>query len=131
MNDFQLDRGSIWEIVYIVDCPTVIDPLEEENMVDRQTRAISQDTFSPPPGLTPDEYSLMFMNHFMKTRTKSREIVNEMNKRAIRYSTLAQLGNQECLNDIYTIQSSEGFIRWENKNLVDYFVSLSKEYLNG
>lgn len=129
INDYQLEKGSIWEFHYYVKEVLELDPNVEQTLIDRQTREITQDTFSPPPGLTPGEYSQLFMQHFMKTRQKSREIVDENKQKLTRYRVLLQMGNLECLEDIMKTESASDFHSWENPSLLEYFKQVSKEYL--
>lgn len=130
VNDYQLDNGAIWEFHYYLKEVMKLDPNVEQVLIDRQTREISQDTFNPPPGLTPSEYSQMFMQHFMKTRQKSREIVDENKQKLTRYRVLLQMGNLECLEDIIKTENDLSFHSWENPSLLDYFKQLSNEYLH-
>jgi len=130
MNDFQIERGAIWEICYFTSDTIEIDSNLEQTIIDNETRGIIQDTFDPPSGLTPAEYSQLFVQHFMKTRTKTREIVDENKKRLIRYKILSQIGNFECLQEIEKIQKLHNFHSWENASIVDFFKTLTKKYLN-
>lgn len=119
-NDFNEEPGSFWQIFYTVRIPINADPTTEQKFLDSQTRE-QMNTFSPPPGLTPDEYSQLFLNHFLKSREKTREIIDSNNFRVIRYSTLAQVGNFECYRDLENIEKSEGFHSWENPTMIDFF----------
>ena len=129
LTDYQLDKGAIWEFFYFTKELQKIDPSHEQYLVDQQTREILQDNFNPPPGLSPAEYSQLFMQHFLKTREKSKEIVDENNQKISRYRILSQLGNRECLDEIVRIESSLDFHSWENSSLLDYFKQLSNEFL--
>ena len=129
LTDYQLDKGAIWEFFYFTKELQKIDPSHEQYLVDEQTREILQDNFNPPPGLSPAEYSQLFMQHFLKTREKSKEIVDENNQKISRYRILSQLGNRECLDEIVRIESSLDFHSWENSSLLDYFKQLSNEFL--
>ena len=129
MNDYQLEKGSIWEFYYYTKEVIEINPNLEQVLIDNETRSITQDTFNPPPGLSPGEYSQLFLQHFMKTRQKSREIVDENKQKLTRYKVLSQVGNLECLEDLNRTESLSNFHSWENLSLVDYFRELSKQYL--
>ena len=129
LDEYQLDKGSIWEFFYFTKELQNIDPSHEQYLVDTQTREILQDNFNPPPGLSPAEYSQLFMQHFLKTREKSKEIVDENNQKISRYRILSQLGNRECLDEIIRIESASDFHSWENSSLLDYFKELSTEFL--
>ena len=129
IEEYQLDKDSIWEFYYFTKEEIQIDPSYQEFAVDQQSRDILQDTFNPPPGLSPSEYSQLFMNHFMKTREKTREHLEENRFRITRYRTLSQLGNSECLRDLENIEKSPNFKSWENEAMVSYFRELSKQYL--
>ena len=129
LTDYQLDKGAIWEFFYFTKELQKIDPSHEQYLVDQQTREILQDNFNPPPGLSPAEYSQLFMQHFLKTREKSKEIVDENNQKISRYRILSQLGNRECLDELVRIESSLDFHSWENSSLLDYFKQLSNEFL--
>jgi hypothetical protein len=131
VQDFQLENGSIWEIYYFTSELRVMDPNLEQSIIDNQTREVIQDTFNPPPGLSPAEYSQLFVSHFMKTRTKSREILDENKKKLVRFRILSQVGNLECLNEIENVKSLPNFHSWENPSMVDFFQTLTKQYLNG
>ena len=130
VQDFQLENGSIWEIYYFTSELRVMDPNLEQSIIDNQTREVVQDTFNPPPGLSPAEYSQLFVSHFMKTRTKSREVLDENKKKLVRYKILSQVGNLECLNEIENVKSLHNFHSWENPSMVDFFQTLTKQYLN-
>jgi hypothetical protein len=129
MNDYQLDNGAIWEFHYYLKEVMELDSNVEQVLIDRQTREITQDTFNPPPGLSPSEYSQMFMQHFMKTRQKSREIIDVNKQKLTRYRVLLQMGNLGCLEDVRKTESDPNFHSWENPSLLDYFKQISKEYL--
>ena len=130
VQDFQLENGSIWEIYYFTSELRVMDPNLEQSIIDNQTREVVQDTFNPPPGLSPAEYSQLFVSHFMKTRTKSREVLDENKKKLVRYKILSQVGNLECLNEIENVKTLHNFHSWENPPMVDFFQTLTKQYLN-
>ena len=131
MTSYDLDRGSRWEVYYLTATNVKLDPQVEDNLVDMQTREISSNTFDPPPGLSPGEYSQLFMTHFMKSRQKSREIITKGNERIIRYKVLVQVGNPECLADLANTEKMSDFKQWENPSMIDYFRQISNEYLNG
>lgn len=124
MNDFDIKKGSIWEIFYFEKSPIN----DAEQLVDNQTRNVVQDTFNPPTGLSPAEYSVLFMNHFLKTREKTREFLED-NIKVSRFKVLSQIGNVECLRELEKIEKSEKFHSWENSGLVEYFREISKKNL--
>jgi hypothetical protein len=130
MNDFQIEKGAIWEICYFTSDVMELDPDLEQTIIDNETRGVIQDTFDPSPGLTPSEYSQLFVQHFMKTRTKTREIVDENKKRLVRYRILSQVGNFECLQELENVGKLHNFHSWENPSIVDFFKTLTKQYLN-
>ncbi len=119
-NDFNEEPGSIWQIFYTTRTPVVLDPKVEQGFLDSQTRE-NMSAFNPPPGLTPDDYSQLFLNHFLKSRQKTREIIDANNFRVVRYSTLVQVGNPECYRDLENIETSPNFHEWENPIMVDFF----------
>ena len=119
-NDFNEEPGSFWQIFYTVRIPLKVDPNTEQRFLDSQTRE-QMNTFNPPPGLTPDEYSQLFLNHFLKSREKTREIIDTNNFKVIRYSMLVQVGNFECYRDLENTEKSEGFHAWENPTMIDFF----------
>lgn len=130
MTNYDLDRGSIWEVFYFTKSEIQLDSQTEQLMVDRQSRELSS-TFDPPTGLSPAEYSQLFMTHFMKSREKSREIINKGKERLVRYKIHIQVGNKECMDDLAKIESQPDFKEWENSAGIEFFKQLSQEYLNG
>jgi hypothetical protein len=129
MNDYQSEKGAIWEFYYYTKEVIEINPNLEQVLIDNETRSITQDTFNPPVGLSPSEYSQLFIQHFMKTRQKSREIIDENKQKLTRYKVLSQVGNFECLEDLNKTESLSNFHSWENPSLIEYFRELSKKYL--
>jgi hypothetical protein len=130
MNDFQIEKGAIWEIYYFTSTVIEMDSNLEQTIIDNETRGVVQDTFNPPAGLTPTEYSQLFIQHFMKTRTKTREIIDENKKKLVRYRILSQVGNLECLQELEKVGKLHDFHSWENPTIVDFFKTLTKKYLN-
>ena len=129
MNDYELENGAIWELFYFTKEDIVLDSSTEQTLIDQNSRQILQDSFDPPIGLSPGEYSLLFMQHFMKTRERSREIVGENNKKQTRWRIFSQVGNRECLQDIYDTESLLNFDSWENPSMIEFFKNLSSQYL--
>jgi hypothetical protein len=125
INDFNEEPGSIWQIFYTVRIPIKSDSSKEQAFLDSQTRE-QMNAFNPPPGLTPDEYSQLFLNFFLKSREKTREIIDSSNFRVIRYSTLVQVGNPECYKDLNDIEKSQHFHSWENPTMIDFFRATEK-----
>ncbi len=101
-----------------------IDPNIENNMIDSQAKEMIH-TFSPPSGLSPEEYSQLFLQHYSKSRNFSENLIKG-NIAVTIESLTVQVGNQECLDEIFNIQNSKNFIEWENQHFVDYFVFISK-----
>lgn len=130
MNNYELDKGSIWEVYYLTKSEIQLDSQTEQVLIDRQSRELTT-MFDPPPGLSPAEYSQMFMTHFMKSREKSREIINKGKEKLVRYKIFVQVGNQECLDDMINIESQPDFKEWENLPGIQFFRQISQEYLNG
>lgn len=130
MNNYDLDRGSIWEVYYLTKSEIQIDTQTEQLLIDKQSRELSA-TFDPPSELSPAEYSQLFMTHFMKSREKSREIINKGKEKLVRYKIFVQVGNQECLNDMTNIEAQPDFKEWENLPGIQFFKQLSQGYLNG
>ena len=129
MNDYNESKGSIWEVFYLTKSELQLDPTAEQNILDYQTREISASTFEPPPNLSPAEYSQLFMNHFLKSREKSREIISKNKERTTRYKMLVQVGNEECIRDLLNVEQLIDFKGWENPPIVSYFRQISKDYL--
>ena len=130
MNDYNFEKGAIWEVFYLTKEDVILEPNLEQTLVDEDSRKILQDTFDPPPGLTPSDYSVLFMQHFMKTREKSREMIGKNNKKYTRWKMLTQLGNRECLQDLYNTELLTNFDSWENPTMIEFFKNLSAQYLN-
>jgi hypothetical protein len=124
-NDFNEEPGSIWQIFYTLRIPVNPDPKKEQAFLDSQSHE-QMSAFNPPPGLTPEDYSQLFLNHFLKSREKTREIIDSNNFRVIRYSTLVQVGNPECYRDLEGIEQTPGFYAWENPVMVDFFRTTEK-----
>jgi chaperonin cofactor prefoldin len=86
-------------------------------------------TFNPPAGLSPSQYTDLFMAHFMKSRRDANEFIEENSQITKRIRESFQVGNQECLNEIEKIENSEAFYKWENPEFVKIFKEISKMYL--
>lgn len=127
MNDVA--EGSIWEIFFYVKEKIEISAKFQEAFVNDQTRE-HVNMFDPPPGLSPADYSALFVSHFMKSRTKSQEELEKSSYQKFRYRTLVQIGNRECVDDIIKTRDSENFDSWENPYIVQSFLDISKEFLN-
>lgn len=128
VDNFNMEPGSIWEISYFMKDEIPLDPSVEQSIIDEYSRSMVQDTFNPPPGLSPSEYSQLFLQHFTKTREKSRELI-ENDVKVYRYSMLCQVGNLECMNELTKVENSSAFHRWENSSMVDFFKEISNQYL--
>jgi hypothetical protein len=127
MNDVA--EGSIWEIFFYVKEKIEISSKFQEAFLNDQTRE-QVNMFDPPPGLSPSDYSALFVSHFMKSRTKSHEELEKSSYRKFRYRTLVQIGNRECVDDIIKTRDSENFDSWENPYIIQSFLDISKEFLN-
>jgi len=119
-NDFNEEPGSFWQIFYNTRVEIPTDPKTDQHYLDSQTRE-QVSTFDPPKGLSPDEYSQLFVNHFLKARQKTREVMEKGNYKLVRYSMLVQVGNEECYNDLDKIESSPDFHSWENPVMIEFF----------
>lgn len=122
-----MEKGDIWEIFYYTVKKVEISDEDRQKFIDRQTREFGN-VFNPPSGLTSDQYSALFLNHFMKSRNESRDLI-ESSEIKIRHRSLFQVGNLECFNDVIKIESSPDFDRWENPSIVLWFKELSSNYL--
>lgn len=129
MIDFDFNKGAIWEIFYFAKTSD-LNADAENTLVDNQTRNILQDTFDPPPNLASSDYSYLFVEHFIKTREKSREVVKKNFANKTRTRVLSQVGNVECLKELDEIEKLSIFDSWENQSIVDFFKQVSKQYLN-
>ena len=125
MIDYPEHKGAIWELCYYTAEKANIPDAEKQRFLDRQTNEMNG-MFDPPPGLSPTEYSNLFMNHFLKSREKSRDLIDKNSTVKVRVSEMFQIGNRECLDQISRIESSSNFHSWENPSLVDSFKYLSK-----
>ena len=128
MFEFGENKGDIWQIFYYAKRKLEFSENMKQNFIDSQTREMGRG-FDPPPGLSPEEYSSLFMNHFLKSREKSRDMLNTQSEVRERYSENFQVGNLECIDQIRKIESSQDFHSWENPSLVSYFKMISETYL--
>lgn len=124
MEEFSIEYGAIWAIVYytVIELPHK----EKENFIDIQSREMSN-TFDPPPGLSPEDYSVLFYNHYIKSRNSSKEILDK-NVSRIRNIENFQIGNKECLKSLEDIKNSSNFHSWENAEIVNMFINTSNSY---
>jgi hypothetical protein len=127
MSDFA--EGSIWEIFFYTKERINYSQKFVEQYMDNQTREMTA-TFDPPPGLNPTEYSSLFLQHFMKSREKSKEELEKISEKKHRYKVLVQVGNKECVEDLEKTMNSQDFHSWENPSVVDSFFQISRKYLN-
>jgi hypothetical protein len=121
----EMVKGAIWEIFFYVKEKIIISAKFQEAFIDDQTRE-QVNMFDPPPGLSHSEYSALFVNHFMKSRTKSQEELEKSSYQKFRYRTLVQVGNLECVEDITNTENNENFDSWENPYIVQSFLDISK-----
>jgi len=123
------NKGEIWMIGYYTKVPLEMPEEEKQKFLDRQTNEFSS-SFDPPPGLSPDEYSQLFLNHYMKSRKESRDLIDKNSEVKISYSEVFQLGNLECFDHLSRIENLREFHSWQNPGLVEHFRVLSKIYLD-
>jgi hypothetical protein len=122
------NSGDIWSIAYYLKKKVEIPDDEKQKLLDSQTRELGN-TFDPPPGLSSNEYSNLFLNHFLKARSQSREIIEKSGETRVRIREDFQIGNQECLDELLRIETLPNFEAWENPHLVDFFRQTSEENL--
>lgn len=115
---------EIHTIYYYVVRDSRLSDLEQDQIVDKQTREMGS-TFNPPPGLSPSEYSSLFVNQFMKNRSDARDQFNNF-KIKTRMAETFQVGNQECIDMVAKIEKSPDFDSWENPGYLNYLIELSK-----
>jgi hypothetical protein len=115
---------EIHTIYYYITKDSRLNDLEKDIIIDKQVRNMGS-TFDPPPGLTPEEYSGLFMNQFLKNRNDARDHFNDF-KMKIRVAETFQIGNQECIDRISQIEKSQDFDSWENPSYLNYLLELSK-----
>jgi hypothetical protein len=128
MIEYGERKGDIWQIFFYTKKKVQVSDKDKQNFMDSQTREMNN-TFDPPPGLSPDAYSNLFLNHFMKARQSSQEMIEKNSEVKIRNGSQFQVGNQECLDDLLKIETSPDFHSWENPTLVDYFRKISESNL--
>jgi hypothetical protein len=122
------NKGDIWSIAYYLKRKIEIPEEDQQRFLDSQTRELGN-TFEPPPGLSSQEYSNLFLNHFLKARSQSRELIDKNSETRIRVREDFQVGNQECLDELLRIQMLPNFESWENPHLVDFFRQVSEDNL--
>ena len=118
---------EIYTIYYYIVKDSGLSDKQKNEIVDKQVREMGS-TFNPPPGLSPEEYSAMFVNQFMKNRSDARDQFNDF-KMKIRVAETFQVGNQECIDHIKKIENSPDFHSWENPDYLNYLLALSKDLL--
>ncbi len=118
---------EIHTIYYYIVKDSGLTDNQKNDILDKQVREMGS-SFNPPPGLSPDEYSAMFVNQFMKNRSDARDQFNDF-KLKIRVAETFQVGNQECIDHIKKIESSPNFHSWENPDYLNYLLSLSKDII--
>lgn len=119
---YFLDNGSIGEIHGFRKIK--ISEQEKQHLLDSNTRE-RMSGFNPPSGLSPSEYSNMFVSEFLKAR-------NETNKDqpVVPFSVSVQVGNSESLSELHIIENNELFSHWQDSDLVLRFKEISKKYLS-
>lgn len=127
MIDYEPIHGSIWQIVYYEKIEVEISPSQEQRLLDEYTITAGS-TFNPPPGLSPNEYSQMFADHFLKSRKTAREFIEKDSVKLSRVQEPFQVGDQESLNYLSQIENSPLFHSWENPEIVNYFRIASTNY---
>ncbi len=127
-NDFEDFPGAVWRISYYTVEDSNVPETEKQKFLDRHTNDLSA-TFQPPSGLSPAEYSSLYMNHFQKTRQTANDLIDKMSENRVRRIELFEIGNIECLREIEKIESSPEFGGWENPQMVHYFKNATKNYL--
>ena len=125
MTDFfDLENGSFGKLYYYKKVE--ISPDQERSFVDQQARMLSR-TFDPPIGLSSDEYSSLFLNHYIKSRNESKKALEQGSSE--RDYIDAQIGNRESIQEIESLERSKEFERWENPEMVKYLLNFSKSFL--
>lgn len=120
---YFFDKGSIGELQgYKKIQPS---PQEEQRLLDHNTRE-KIGLFNPPPGLSPSEYSGMFMDAFMKARNETQNGESP----TIPFVVTVQVGNSESLREIETIEKHYLFSHWEQPRLAEDFKFASRKFLN-
>jgi hypothetical protein len=128
--DYGEDVGSIWKFNFFRVTKMEIDPIQGQRFIDSQTRELTN-TFDPPKGLSPAQYSELFVQHFTKSREESFKILDDSLKNNFKYGIVVQVGNKECLDEIEKLEKDPHFQGWENPELVNYFKNISQLSLNG
>lgn len=115
--------GTMGKLFYSVKELISLDPNDEQKFLDQQTRELGS-TFDPPPGLSPEDYSMLFSEHFLQSRNSSRMMLDSSKERLVMKSTVYQHGNQECFDELKRIESDKNFAGWSNP----YFIEEIKMY---
>jgi hypothetical protein len=128
MNDFEIEKGAIWQIFYYESMPVDVPENEQQAFLDNYSRETGG-MFNPPPGLSPGEYSEMFVSHFLKTRKAARELIEKGSEKLIRVRDSFQVGDAESISELSKIQNDPKFHSWENPSIVEYFRNISNMHL--
>ena len=128
MEDFSIEYGAIWKLVYYSSEKIYLSDLDRQNHLDDLTKNITS-TFNPPAGLSPEDYSTLFLQQVIKTRSDGNTQLDNI-KHKTRFVDQFQIGNKECLDHIKKIEASSFFDSWENESLVRYFIDCSKFYMH-
>lgn len=117
-----LEKGAIGELRGFrrIDIPHDV----KQRIKDSNTRE-RINTFSPPQGLTPSEYSALFTSAFLKARADSDAQETPLKL----FTTVVQIGNSESLDEIHKIENDSRFSHWENSDFVENFKKVSKTYI--
>ena len=127
-NNDDPSFGALWSISYMATQRIDIPDEHRQKFLDRQSRELTG-LFDPPPGLNPAEYSALFVSHFMKSRQESREIIDKASEQLQHYSTIVQVGNKECVDELNKIESAPEFKGWGNDRFwVEEFRRLYNQY---
>ena len=95
---------------------------ERQKIVDNNTREAIRAGFNPPSGLSKDDYNNMFLAFLVKERTVANDMIEDYGER---YAITVQVGNNECVRELDTLEKDPNFISYENPHFVDFFKQLS------
>lgn len=97
---------------------------DKQQLMDENSRnALSN--FSPPPGLSPSEYTSMFQAKFLESRNKVNDEVIQ-----IPFTVQVQVGNAESLAEIERLEQHQLFIEWEQPHVVEMYKKFTSTYIN-
>lgn len=122
---FFFDNGAFGELVGFKKIK--LSPEEEQKLLDINTREITYGAFDPPKGLSPEEYSGIFMETFLKARNKCKDEQESMTEQ---FTLNVQVGNSESLAEIHIIEKHPLFSHWQQPELVEKFKHFSIKYIS-